>query len=312
MTAALTDLATGLEFPEGPIAMKDGSVLLVEIARGTVTRVGPDGSVDVVAEPGGGPNGAAIGPDGKVYVANNGASFAYVDMGGMLFPVQPNPAYEGGRIERVDIETGEVDVLYEACDGRPLRGPNDLVFDGQGGFWFTDHGIREERRADRTGVYYAKADGSHIHEAIAPLDSPNGIGLSPSGDRVYVAETFTCALWGWKVTGPGEVEQVPGVFPHGGVFVGRPAGLAGFDSLGVDGEGNVCVATLAVGGAGGGITSFAPDGSAAEYTDCGDLLTTNICFGGEDLRTAYVTLSGSGRLASLEWPRAGLALAHAA
>ena len=60
------ELATGLQFPEGPVAMADGSVLVVEIKRGTLTRVGAAGDVDVVADLGGGPNGAAIGPDGAV------------------------------------------------------------------------------------------------------------------------------------------------------------------------------------------------------------------------------------------------------
>jgi len=64
-------IAEGLRFPEGPIAMADGSVLLVEIARGTLSRV-RDGRVEVVADLGGGPNGAAIGPDGACYVCNNG------------------------------------------------------------------------------------------------------------------------------------------------------------------------------------------------------------------------------------------------
>ena len=58
-------LAQGLRFPEGPIAMADGSVLVVEIERGTLSRVDPAGRVEVVAHTGGGPNGAAIGPDGK-------------------------------------------------------------------------------------------------------------------------------------------------------------------------------------------------------------------------------------------------------
>ena len=65
-------VTTGLKFPEGPVAMPDESVLVVEIARGTLSRVMPDGKVEVVAEPGGGPNGAAIGPDGKCYICNNG------------------------------------------------------------------------------------------------------------------------------------------------------------------------------------------------------------------------------------------------
>jgi gluconolactonase len=68
----IRELATGLLFPEGPVALDDGSVLLVEIARGTLSRVTTDGRVQVVADLGGGPNGAAIGPDGAVYICNNG------------------------------------------------------------------------------------------------------------------------------------------------------------------------------------------------------------------------------------------------
>ncbi len=128
--------------------MNDGSVIVVEIGAGTVTRVGADGSKEEVARPGGGPNGAAIGPDGNLYICNNGAAFDYLELPGMegiLVPRQPPSNYSGGRIERIDMGSGAVEVIYEECDGRPLRAPNDLVFDGHGGFYFSDHGIREER-----------------------------------------------------------------------------------------------------------------------------------------------------------------------
>ncbi len=302
----IREVASGLKFPEGPIAMPDGSVLLVEIARGTLSRVTPDGTVEVVAEPGGGPNGAAIGPDGKVYVCNNGGCFDWRDLGGLVIPGPFDPAkYSGGRIERIDLDTGEVEVLYTECDGRPLRAPNDLVFDEHGGFWFTDHGIREERVSDRTGVLYAKADGSEIREVIHPLDAPNGIGLSPAGDRVYVAETHTGRIWGWTVTAPGVAATAPDHTVGGTLIAGLP-GLQLLDSLAVDGDGNVCVGTLG----NGGITVAAPDGSSVEHIPLPDPLVTNICFGGDDLRTAYVTLSATGRLAAFEWPRPGLRLAN--
>jgi len=305
------EVTSGLEFPEGPVAMNDGSVIVTEIQGGRITRVAPDGTKDVVAECGGGPNGAAVGPDGKLYVANNGGVFTYVDMGGINFPHQPPPeSWKGGRIERIDIETGAVDVLYEECDGHPLRAPNDLVFDAHGGFWFTDHGALLERTADRTGIYYAQPDGSSITEAIFPMSAPNGIGLSPDGSRLYVAETYQNTVWWWKVTAPGEVEEVPGVFPHGGTLLYSPGGLQGFDSLAVDGEGHVCVATLV----NGGISVVDGDsGELAAFVQTeGEILTTNVCFGGDDLKTAYITLSGTGRLASMEWDWPGLALAHSA
>jgi gluconolactonase len=305
--AELREIAGGLGFPEGPVAMEDGSVIVVEIQHGRITRVAPDGEKQTVAEPGGGPNGAAIGPDGKLYVANNGGSFRYEQVQGLNLPAQPPPdTWNGGRIERIDLDSGEVDVLYEECDGRRLRGPNDLVFDSHGGFYFTDHGVREERSSDRTGVLYAAADGSSIREVVFPLDAPNGVGLSPDGDRLYAAETFTGRVWWWGVSGPGQVVGAEGLFQHGGTLLAGLPGLQLFDSLAVDGEGNVCVATLVT----GAITVFSPEGEVVEQVPTEDLLPTNIAFGGEDLRTAYITLSGTGRLASMDWPRPGLKLAY--
>ena len=74
----------------------------------------------------------------------------------------------------------------------------------------------------------------------------------------------------------------------------------------MDGAGNICVATLV----GGCISVIAPDGTLLRQVPTGDVYTTNICFGGADLRTAYVTLSWQGALAELAWPHAGLRLEH--
>ena len=97
-------VATGLKFPEGPIALDDGSILIVEIARGTLSRILPDGTINVVAETGGGPNGAAIGPDGYCYICNNGG-FEWIERNGKIFPGNQASHYQGGSIQRVDITT---------------------------------------------------------------------------------------------------------------------------------------------------------------------------------------------------------------
>lgn len=303
-------LAEGLRWPEGPVAMADGSVVLVETAGGALTRVDPDGGTTLVADCGGGPNGAAVGPDGAMYVCNNGGCFDWHERFGLTFPGSPPPAsWPGhGSLQRVDVGTGEVTTLLTECDGHPLRAPNDLVFAADGGIWFTDHGVREERTGDRTGFYWCRPDGSELREVVFPLDAPNGIGLSPAGDRVYVAETHTGRVWGWDVTGPGEATG-SGLFgPGGGDPVGDPGGGAMFDSLAVDGDGWICVATL---GSVPGITSFSPDGAHVEYMPFADPLTTNICFG-PDGRTAFVTLSGTGQLVAIDWPRPGGRLAFSA
>jgi gluconolactonase len=301
--AEIRELASGLEFPEGPIAMGDGSVLVVEIKRGTLTRVRPDGAKEVVAETGGGPNGAAIGPDGKVYVCNNGG-FEWHQAGPLLIPGDQPADYTGGSIQRVDLESGAVETLYRACDGIPLKGPNDIVFDSQGGFWFTDLGKSRARERDRTGIFYALPDGSSIREMVFPLETPNGIGLSPDQDRVYVAETQTGRVFYWELEGSGRIRPNP-LSPNQGYLLAGLPGMQLLDSLAVDAAGNVCAATIV----NGGITIISPDGASLEHVPMPDPMVTNICFGGPDLRTAYITLSGTGRLVSTEWPTPGLKLA---
>jgi gluconolactonase len=297
------EIVSGLKFPEGPIAMPDGSVLVVEIMRGTLSRVTLNGKITVVAETGGGPNGAAVGPDGAVYICNNGG-FEWHEIAGFTVPGNQPASYRGGSIQRVDVDSGRVETLYTECEGRPLRGPNDLVFDASGGFWFTDHGKIRDRDRDRGGLYYARPDGSLIREVVFPLDSPNGVGLSPDGTRIYVAETFTGRVWQWDVVRPGEVAEGMPLAPGGGTLLAGLPGYQLFDSLAIDADGNVCVATLV----NGGITVLSTFGEVLEHVATGDPLTTNICFGGRDGRTAFITCSGTGRLVAVEWPRPGLKL----
>lgn len=307
ITPDITEIVSGLRFPEGPVAMSDGTIVLVEMFGKRLTRVHPDGSTDTLVEIPGGPNGAAVGPDGAIYLCNNGGSFAPVEVEGMIFPGAFDPdSFIGGRIQRVDPQDCTVSDLYTECNGSPLRSPNDLVMDGHGGFWFTDHGIRNvrDRTADFTGIYYAQADGSAITEVVYPVEAPNGIGLSPDTDTLYWAETHTGRVFQRKVTSPGQLEPVMPL-DTSIVLYGLP-GFQLLDSLAVDCEGWVCVATLI----NGGITAISPDGTQVEHYATGDMITTNICFGGDDLRTAFVTCSSTGRLISFPWPRQGLRLAH--
>lgn len=303
-------VATGLQFPEGPIALSDGSVLVVEIRRGTLSRVLPDGKIEVVAECGGGPNGAAIGPDGRVYVCNNGG-FQWMQVPGDLWiPHGTPPDYIGGRIQVVDLGSGKVEDLYTECDGTGLRGPNDVVFDAHGGFYFTDHGKGRHDSVDLGTVYYAKADGSSIVPVASGMHGPNGVGLSPDGSRLYVSETTTGYSWWWEVEAPGTLRggRTFGGNGGGNFLYGWPE-FALYDSLGVEADGNVCLATMIK----SGITVVSPVGELVEFVENpDDPGTTNICFGGPDLATAWVTSSSSGRLLRAQWSRPGLQLAYSA
>ena len=299
-------LAEGLQFPEGPVALADGSVLLVEIAAGTLTRIAPDGTKSVVATTGGGPNGAAIGPDGKCYVANNGG-FEWHREAGRIRPLTQAKDYSGGRLERVDLKTGAVETVYRACGDIPLKGPNDLVIDAAGGVYFTDLGKRRPREMDIGAVYYAKPDGSSIVEVAYPMVTPNGIGLSPDEKTLYVAETEAARLWAFPIDAPGVVKKQPWPSPHGGRLVAGMGGYQRFDSLAVQADGRICVATLI----NGGITVISPDGRHVEHHAMPDPMTTNLCFGGPDMKTAFITLSWTGRLVAVDWRSPGLKLNQA-
>lgn len=301
---AIREIASGLAFPEGPVALDDGSVLVVEVAAGRITRIRADGSKQTIASPGGGPNGLAVGPDGALYVCNNGGSFEFHRRGELLVPGHAPPAHRGGRIERVSLAGGKVEVLYERCESRPLVAPNDLVFDACGGFWFTDHGAVTAEVRSHGALHYAKADGWAIARVLRELVSPNGVGLSPDGCAVYYAETVTARLWALPLTAPGQARKTKGALPA--AFVGAYPGFAYFDSLGVEADGSVCVATLFE----GGIATFRPGANEMRHLPLADPLVTNICWGGRDMKTAYVTASGTGKLLAIDWPAPGLKLAY--
>jgi gluconolactonase len=294
-------VAEGFEFPEGPIAMADGSVILTEIKAQRLTRVWPDGRKESVVETGGGPNGAAIGPDGAIYITNNGGSFQWLENGGMTIPGPTPESHTGGMIQRYDLKTGELTTLYDSCEGRRLIGPNDIVFDKQGGFWFSDHGCSTPEGRKFGAIYYARIDGSHISRQRDHIISPNGIGLSPDETVVYLADTQLGRLWAFDVASPGVLTPQEGFGP-GRVVCNLP-GYQLLDSLAVEASGKVCVATII----NGGITAFDPDGSTEHYP-FPDLIVTNICFGGADMRDAWVTCSATGKLFKARWPRPGLKL----
>lgn len=301
----MKEICRGLKFPEGPIAMVDGSVILVEIERGTLSRVSPNGQISVIAECGGGPNGAAMGPDGRIYVCNNGG-FEWIQQGPFRRAGDGlAPGYVGGSIQAVDIASGKVDTLYTECNGIPLKGPNDLIFDAQGGFYFTDLGKRRGRTMDRGAVYYAQPDGSAIVEIVHPIDAPNGIGLSADEKTLYVTDTGAARVWAFDIERPGKLAPGPHLFWPGRLLF-KFSGYERLDSLAVDSEGNVVVATLGA----GCVTAISPDGTVRAKIPVPefDLLVTNICFGGPDLRTAYITSSGLGRLYEMQWHCPGLPL----
>jgi gluconolactonase len=331
-TSEFRVVAEGLGYPEGPVAMPDGSVILTELSAQTLTRIAPGGTREVLATLGGSPNAAAPGPNARLFVCNSGG-FQYVHLNMLGAPVAPGtpgaicvtldqPAdYTSGSIQWFDPATKQFGTLYDsftdaAGASLPLKGPDDLVFDNAGGCWITDFGKSRPRERDITGVYYAKADGSSIKEVIFPLSGPNGIALSPDGSRLYVAETYSRRVCFWDLAGPGQLAH-PQLARVPGLLTNSIPGQGLLDSMKVDEQGNLYVATMLPKGnivaQNGGITVISPAGQILEFIELAvggvfDPLPSNICFGGPDRRTAFITLGGSGRLVACEMQNPGLKL----
>ncbi|NBU84563.1 MAG: gluconolactonase [Sphingomonadaceae bacterium] len=278
-------IANGLGFPEGPVVMADGSVIVVEIAASRVSRCW-NGKRETICEIGGGPNGAAIGPDGALYICNNGG----MDAKSMSSAYGPGAE---GRIERINLATGKFERLYDACDGISLEGPNDIVFDADGRMWFTDLGKSYNRTHTASGLFTALPDGSSITAIDRYPLTYNGIGLSPDGNNVYVADTHKARLYRYD-------RKVEAHRPN---WVANAPGDVSFDSLAVTAAGNICVGTLKT----GGITTVTPEGTTS-FRAFDDRYVTNIAFGGDDMMDAYLTLSTTGRLVKVRWDEPGLRL----
>ena len=278
-------IAENLVFPEGPVVMADGSVIVVETFGGRVTRCW-NGRAETICEPGGGPNGAAIGPDGALYLCNNGG----------LGPEYYADAGNIGRIERIDLATGKFDRLYESCAGRALSAPNDLMFDTEGNLWFTEFGRMEQYGKQYGGLVCARPDGSFITRIVDRAVSYNGVGISPDMTTVYMADTVQARIY--AVDRKTEPQQ-----PR---YLATAPGKISFDSLAMAASGNLCVATISDAGA---ITTVTPQGQVTS-TPMEDPLTTNIAFGGADMQDAYITFSGKGMLVKQRWPEPGMRLVY--
>jgi gluconolactonase len=283
MSSAPRVVATGLQFPEGPAFDREGNLYVVEIRAGQISRIRPNGSLEVFAKMGGGPNGAQFAPDGELVVANSGGWVKG----------------ERGRIELVD-RAGNVRVWLTEVEGAGLAKPNDLGFDAQGNLYFTNprwpaQGLTSAQAPPGDVVFVTPGRAAkRVHTGFA---FPNGIAVAPDGRTLVVCETGTGKLHGFPILAPGVLGR-PRVVADLGAN-GHPDGFA-FDIAG-----NI----LCCGWETGRIHVFAPGSPVCVETIAfEDDGITNVCFGGPEFSTLYVTESKRGRVVATEWKRPGMQL----
>jgi gluconolactonase len=262
-------VASGLRFPEGPTWLGDGSVAVVEMKGESVSRVAADGTVTVLGDCGGGPNGSAPGASGEVYVANNGGLSAE----GTGYWHAPHEF--DGRVQRVDPD-GTVTTVGGTLPGEAPHRPNDLCFGPDGTLYVTDSANWEDLRNIRPGRIVAIGpEGTQLGHVEVPA-MPNG--------RLYLSQSLTRKVLAFEVSGGefGEPQQVLKLAS------GMPDGFA------FDGDG-----TLYVCGSVGNVVHVYAGGELTESIETGDgTQPTNCCVGADG--SLYVTFGLSGQLVAYD------------
>ncbi len=307
-------LADGIRGPEGTSVLPDGSVTCVEFTAGNLLRITERGEREVLCAPGPGVVGTALGLDGALYVvkldpvrfARGHRSIALPRTSSQPQHITPSGAESGtgdaaaapspARILRLDLKTRALHTLYTACDGEPLTGPDDLVVDRWGDLWVSD-------MIDNC-VYWCRPDGTSIRRVIVDVPGINGIALSPDHTRLYIIGHGR--LLAYDIVGRGALATADGR-PRAHELAVLPPNVHLPDGMRTERDGNIVCACW-----GDGLYVYRPDGGLLSSMALPGLRIINLCFGGPDLRTAYLAAvppdGMTGMLLAMPWPRPGMRL----
>ena len=270
-----------ISFTEGPTVDEDGAVYFTDLRGvGRILKMDTDGTVTTWREPSYRANGLIFDSEWRLLACEGGN-------GDDVLP----------RITRTDVGTGEVEVLADHFEGRQLHQPNDLTIDGQGRVYFTDRpgaNVTPEQTGVH-GVYRIDPDGSIARILTEPdIERPNGLVISPDDATLYLIETAQQEGGARMIRAYDLAED--GTASNMRVFHDFYPGRSG-DGMTIDSEGNLYVAaglnrlrgtsetldTVA------GVHVFSPSGELIEHIPIWEDSITNVAFGGDDLRTLYIT-----------------------
>lgn len=257
-------------FLEGPAFDHHGNLICTDIPSGRILRIDPQGTVSVVFEYDGEPNGLKVHSDGRYFIADHRRGLMVLD-----------PAKE------------QIEPVLERAGREGFKGLNDLTFASNGDLYFTDQG--QSGLQDPAGrVYRLGADG-RLDCVLSGIPSPNGLALSADERTLYVNVTRANAVWRLPLDRDGRTSKV-------GVFIALSGGN-GPDGLAVDTAGNLVIAHPGL----GSVWVFDAHGEPVHRVrSCTGRRTTNVAFGGPDRKTLYITESETGTVLKATMPFPGL------
>jgi gluconolactonase len=255
---------------EGPAFDRNGNLYIVDIAFGMIYQINPQGSIKLITEYDGEPNGLKIHQDGRIFVADH--------KNGLML---------------LDPKSGEIKPFVERYKTESFKGLNDLVFSKNGNLYFTDQG--QTGLQDPSGRVFCLNAQGNLSCLLNNVASPNGIALNPEENFLYIAVTRANSIWRAMLLSDGSITRV-------GNFI-QLSGGSGPDGLAIDQAGNLYVAHAGL----GTVWKFSPQGEPLlRIHSCAGKMTTNLAFGGKDNQDLFITESETGSILRVRMDTPGL------
>ncbi|MDH6305156.1 gluconolactonase [Parabacteroides sp. PF5-5] len=254
--AVVEKLADGFSFTEGPAVDKDGNIYFTDQPNDKIYKWSTDGKLSVFLDNTGRANGMYFDKDNHLLSCS--------DMENEIWRFNPD---------------GSHTVILTDYQGRKLNGPNDLWVHPKGGVYLTDPLYKRdywtrspEMQQDGQHLYYLSPDHQTVSRVDDTLEQPNGIIGTPDGKLLYVADIRAGKTYAYDIQ------------PDGSLSNKRLFCSMGSDGMTMDEAGNVYLT-------GKGVSVFNPEGVQIAHIPVEAGWTANICFGGKDMKTLFITAS---------------------
>ncbi len=253
--AKLERLSGEFQFTEGPTCDKAGNVFFTDQPNNRIMEWSVDGKLTTFLQPAGRANG--------MYFDHKGNLLACADEKTELWSITPD---------------GKHTVLAKEYEGKSLDGPNDVWERPDGGLYITDPFYKrpwwdyDKRPQDSEQVYFLSADRKTLKRVTDDLVQPNGIIGTPDGKTLFVSDIRAGKTYAYAI------------HPDGTLTNKRLICEMGSDGMTLDNEGNLYLT-------GKGVTVFDQAGNKIAHIDVPETWTANVCFGGKDRHTLFITAS---------------------